>query len=93
MVRPELGTARAARCAEDVRAVQAYRITPEVLIDALGALEERIAEVTAESVDELFNAAVNREIQASELDALHVVDSLTPLQGAVLRVMAVQGDN
>jgi hypothetical protein len=65
---------------------------PEVLVDALGSLEEKIAEVTETGVDDLFEAAVTLEIRAAELDALHVVDSLTPLQGAVLRVLAAQAD-
>jgi hypothetical protein len=67
---------------------------PEVLVQALGELEEVAGSAAAnDAIDDKFEAAVARAIEESDEAMLKVVRALTPLQGAVLRVLAVQGDN
>jgi hypothetical protein len=65
---------------------------PEVLVQALGDLaDEAGAMPPRERLDDAFEAAVARAIEESDEAMLKVVRGLTPLQGAVLRVLAVQG--
>ena len=81
---------------DPARTFELFRRTgsrPEVLVDALGALEAGMATLDAGNVDARFAEAVTREIEEGETAMLHVVRSLTPLQGAVLRVMAMQGED
>lgn len=67
---------------------------PEVLVQALGDLaDENGAFPSPDMLDDAFGAAVAAAIEASDEAMLKVVRALTPLQGAVLRVMAVQGEN
>jgi len=46
-----------------------------------------------ERLDDAFEAAVEAAIEESDEAMLKVVRGLTPLQGAVLRVMATQGED
>lgn len=64
---------------------------PEVLMEALGMLQDGRA-LSAEQLDGQFARAVHDAIEASDRATLKVVASLTPLQGAVLRVMIQQGE-
>lgn len=64
---------------------------PEVLIEALGTLQDG-RELTAGNVDEAFAGIVHEALEESDAAMLKVVAALTPLQGAVLRVMIAQGD-
>jgi hypothetical protein len=67
---------------------------PEVLVQALGELiDENGVPPSADRVDDLFEAAVESAIEESDEAMVKVVRGLTPLQGAVLRVMAVQGED
>jgi hypothetical protein len=67
---------------------------PEVLVQALGELaDENGAPPAADRLDDVFEAAVEAAIEESDEAMLKVVRGLTPLQGAVLRVMAVQGED
>ena len=83
-----LDVARTQRCFERA----AWR--PEVLVQALGELaDENGALPTADRLDDAFEAAVEAAIEESDEAMLKVVRTLTPLQGAVLRVMAMQAEN
>lgn len=67
---------------------------PEVLVQALGELDDLMGSQQAQgTVDDQFEAAINGAIAESDEAMLKVVRALTPLQGAVLRVMAMQGEN
>lgn len=67
---------------------------PEVLVQALGELaDDNGALPAADRLDDAFEAAVESAIEESDEAMLKVVRGLTPLQGAVLRVMAVQGED
>lgn len=67
---------------------------PEVLVQALGELaDENGALPAADRLDDAFEAAVEAAIEESDEAMLKVVRALTPLQGAVLRVMAMQAEN
>ena len=67
---------------------------PEVLVQALGELaDENGALPAADRLDDAFEAAVEAAIEESDETMLKVVRALTPLQGAVLRVMAMQAEN
>jgi hypothetical protein len=66
---------------------------PEVLIDALGKIEEAGHDVRPDNVDALLESAVDAELEGGESAVLRVIQSLTPLQGAVLHVMAMQGEH
>ena len=67
---------------------------PEVLVQALGELaDENGALPAADRLDDAFEAAVGAAIEESDEAMLKVVRALTPLQGAVLRVMAMQAEN
>jgi hypothetical protein len=67
---------------------------PEVLVQALGDLaDENGVLPPADRIDDAFDAAVAAAIEESDEAMLKVVRGLTPLQGAVLRVMAVQGED
>ncbi len=67
---------------------------PEVLVQALGDLpDEQGAFPPAQQLDDAFEAAVAAAIEESDVAMLKVVRALTPLQGAVLRVMATQGED
>ena len=63
---------------------------PEVLGAAVDALSFDLA-VQRGGYAEQLQALVDEQIQASTVEALRVVHSLTPLQSAVLRVMAMTG--
>ena len=63
---------------------------PEVLGAAVDALTYDLA-VQRGGYAHQLQALVNEQIQASNAEALRVVHSLTPLQSAVLRVMAMTG--
>ena len=66
---------------------------PEVLVQALGELaDENGAMPAADRLDDAFEAAVEAAIEESDEAMLKVVRALTPLQGAVLRVMAMQAE-
>jgi hypothetical protein len=66
---------------------------PEVLVQALGQLQDIAgATLTTGTVDDRFEVAVVETIEESDEALLKIVRSLTPLQGAVLRVLAKQGD-
>jgi hypothetical protein len=65
---------------------------PEILGAAADALRFDF-ELNAADVPEKFAQTVNDLITASDQESLRVVHSLTPLQSAVLRVMANQGTN
>ena len=67
---------------------------PEVLVQALGDLaDENGALPPAQRLDDAFAAAVDAAIEESDEAMVKVVRALTPLQGAVLRVLATQGDD
>ena len=67
---------------------------PEVLVQALGELaDENGALPAADRLDDAFEAAVEAAIEESDEAMLKVVRALTPLQGAVLRVMAMQAED
>lgn len=67
---------------------------PEVLVQALGELaDENGALPAADRLDDAFEAAVEAAIEESDQAMLKVVRALTPLQGAVLRVMAIQAED
>ena len=67
---------------------------PEVLVQALGELGELDgAPLAATTIDDRFELAVGRAVEESDEALLKVVRALTPLQGAVLRVVAKQGDD
>ena len=66
----------------------AYR--PEILGAAADALRFDL-ELAPKQVMKKFARAVNREIAAGSRETLRVVHSLTPLQSAVLRVVAARG--
>lgn len=63
---------------------------PEVLGAAADTLRFAFG-APAQNVPERFAAAVAEQIAASNNEFLHVIHSLTPLQSAVLRVMAKRG--
>ena len=66
---------------------------PEVLVQALGDLpDDGGAWPPADRLDDAFEAAVLAAVAESDEAMLKVVRALTPLQGAVLRVMAAQGE-
>ncbi len=66
---------------------------PEVLMQALGDLPDDNGVLPpAERLDDAFEGAVATAIEESDEALLKVVRALTPLQGAVLRVLAIQGD-
>ncbi len=64
---------------------------PEVLTEALGDLQDG-RKLTAENVDSEFAKAVDSAIVDADAAMLKVVAGLTPLQGAVLRVMIQQAE-
>ncbi|MBW8832635.1 MAG: ATP-binding protein [Burkholderiales bacterium] len=64
---------------------------PEVLIEALGNLQDG-RRLTQDNVDSEFAQTVHKAIEDSDEAMVKVVSSLTPLQGAVLRVMIQQGE-
>lgn len=67
---------------------------PEVLVQALGELaDDNGVFPPPERLDDAFEAAVEAAIEESDEALLKVVRALTPLQGAVLRVMALQGES
>ena len=67
---------------------------PEVLVQALGELADENGALPApDRLDDAFEAAVEAAIEESDEAMLKVVRALTPLQGAVLRVMAMQAEN
>ncbi|MBW8756040.1 MAG: ATP-binding protein [Burkholderiales bacterium] len=67
---------------------------PEVLVQALGDLpDDNGAWPPADRLDDAFEAAVAAAIEESDEVMLKVVRALTPLQGAVLRVMGAQGED
>jgi hypothetical protein len=67
---------------------------PEVLVQALGELaDEHGAFPAADRLNDAFEAAVEDAIEESDEAMLKVVRALTPLQGAVLRVLAMQAEN
>ena len=67
---------------------------PEVLVQALGELDDLVGSPQAKgAVDDQFEDAVNGAIAESDEAMLKAVRALTPLQGAVLRVMATQGED
>jgi len=62
--------------------------------EALGAAADALRfdfELQANTVAARFGQEVDAQIEASNLETLRVVHSLTPLQSAVLRVLAAQG--
>lgn len=64
--------------------------------EILGAAADQLRfdfELEAGQVSQRFVAAVDAQIQAGNEDALQVVRSLTPIQSAVLHVMAASGAN
>ena len=63
---------------------------PEMLGAAADALRFDF-ELQSEEVPERFSRAVEEQIEASNAEQLRVVHSLTPLQSAVLNVLASQG--
>lgn len=66
---------------------------PEVLVQALGELEEiDSSPLSTATVDDRFESAVIKTIEESDEALLKIVRALTPLQGAVLRVLASQAD-
>jgi hypothetical protein len=65
---------------------------PEVLVEALGTLQDG-RELTAGNVDDAFAGIVHDALEESDAAMLKIVAALTPLQGAVLRVMIAQGDD
>ncbi len=66
---------------------------PEVLMQALGDLPDDNGVLPpAGRLDDAFEVAVAAAIEESDEAMLKVVRALTPLQGAVLRVLAIQGD-
>ena len=67
---------------------------PEVLVQALGELPDDNGILPpAQGLDDAFEGAVAAAIEDSDQAMLKVVRALTPLQGAVLRVMASQGED
>ncbi|MEI6026559.1 MAG: ATP-binding protein [Betaproteobacteria bacterium] len=83
-----LDVARTERCFERAAC------RPEVLVQALGELaDEHGALPAADRLDDAFEAAVEAAIEESDEAMLKVVRALTPLQGAVLRVMAMQAES
>lgn len=76
-----------------VRAFERAAWRPEVLVQALGELpDDNGALPSPDRLDDTFAAAVEKAIEQSDDAMLKVVRALTPLQGAVLRVMAVDGE-
>ena len=76
-----------------LRAFERAAWRPEVLVQALGELaDDDGALPPPERLDDAFAAAVEKAIEESDDAMLKVVRGLTPLQGAVLRVMAVDGE-
>lgn len=65
---------------------------PELLGAAADALRFDF-EVTPEEVPARFAAAVDEQIEAATTETLRVIHALTPLQSAVLRVLAEAGTN
>ncbi len=66
---------------------------PEVLMQALGDLPDDNGVLPpAGRLDDAFEVAVAAAIEESDEAMLKVVRALTPLQGVVLRVLAIQGD-
>lgn len=66
---------------------------PEVLVQALGDLEDvDSAPLTSATIDDRFQSAVVKAIEDADEAMLKIVRTLTPLQGAVLRVLAKQAD-
>lgn len=63
---------------------------PEILGAAAGELRFDFS-LEAEQVRERFSRAVEEQIKLANDDAMRVVRSLTPLQSAVLRVLAASG--
>lgn len=67
---------------------------PEVLVQALGDLDEiDRPPLAATTIDAQFELAVGRAIEESDESLPKIVRALTPLQGAVLRVVAKRGEN
>ena len=67
---------------------------PEVLVQALGdVFDDDAVLASPERLDDAFSAAVDAAIEESDEAMLKVVRALTPLQGAVLRVLATQGED
>ncbi len=66
---------------------------PEVLVQALGDLEDvDSAPLTSATIDDRFQSAVVKATEDADEAMLKIVRTLTPLQGAVLRVLAKQAD-
>ena len=67
---------------------------PEVLVQALGELDDLVSSPEVRNaIDDQFEEAVSGAIAESDEAMLKAVRALTPLQGAVLRVMAMQGED
>jgi len=67
---------------------------PEVLVQALGDLDALDGPpLTAATIDARFETAVVGATEESDEALLKIVRTLTPLQGAVLRVIAKQGED
>ncbi len=65
---------------------------PEILGAAADELRYDFS-LKAEDVSTRFTGAVTNQIQAAETQTLRVVNSLTPIQSAVLRVLAARGED
>jgi hypothetical protein len=88
------GLPHALDVARTLRSFERAAWRPEVLIQALGDLgDDTGALPPAERLDDAFEAAVAAAIEDSDNASLKVVRALTPLQGAVLRVLATQGED
>lgn len=79
--------------ARTLRSFERTAWRPEVLVHSLGELaDENGALLDVDHLDDAFEAAVEAAIEESDEATLKVVRALTPLQGAVLRVMAMQAE-
>jgi hypothetical protein len=65
---------------------------PEILREALDRLDETMG-VTAANVDEIFSGNVRDILQESKKVFFRFMNSLTPLQAAVIKTMALKGEN
>jgi len=80
--------------ARTVAAFERAAWRPEVLVQALGdVFDDGDALASPDRLDDAFSAAVDAAIEESDDAMLKIVRALTPLQGAVLRVLATQGEN
>lgn len=80
--------------ARTVAAFERASWRPEVLVQALGdVFDDEAALASPEHLDDAFSAAVDAAIEESDDAMLKIVRALTPLQGAVLRVLASQGED